>query len=167
MTAQIFSLFTDHFTQPFADFRVIHVVVVDPAFIAGVVGRINIDALHPPLKPRKQSFQRIQIVTMNDHVAAIILPLGGIGILLLQSAEGYIQMMVDHFLFSDPVKRRHGGYPPVLQPVEAWDFQQPQNSQSCSSRDLPLPAVRFHTLLHCPFAGEALQEDKEFELSPR
>ena len=41
MTGQVLALFADNLAQPLFDFRVVDVIVVDPALVAGVVGRIG------------------------------------------------------------------------------------------------------------------------------
>ena len=45
------------------------VVVVHPRLTPGVVGRVNIDAIHLALKFGQQAFQRLQVVAMNDSVS--------------------------------------------------------------------------------------------------
>ena len=45
MAGQVFSLFADNRTQPLFDFRVVDIIVIDPTFLAGVVGRIDKDAV--------------------------------------------------------------------------------------------------------------------------
>ena len=62
MAGQVLALFADNLAQPLFDFRVIDIVVVDPALVAGVVGRIDIDALDAPLIPGQQRFQGFQII---------------------------------------------------------------------------------------------------------
>ena len=43
MTGEVFALFADYLSEPLTDAGIIHVVVVDPPLIAGVVGRIDVD----------------------------------------------------------------------------------------------------------------------------
>jgi hypothetical protein len=45
---QRFAFLADHLAQPAANLWAVHVVVVDPALIAGVVRRVDVDALHLP-----------------------------------------------------------------------------------------------------------------------
>ena len=56
MAGQVLALFADNLAQPLLDLRVIDVIVIDPALVAGVVGRIDIDALDAPLIPGQQRF---------------------------------------------------------------------------------------------------------------
>ena len=44
MAGQVLTLFADDLAQPLFDLRVIDIVVVDPALVAGVVGRIYVPA---------------------------------------------------------------------------------------------------------------------------
>ena len=114
MPGEIFALRADHLPQPFQDTGIVHVVVVDPLLIAGVVRRIDIDALDPALITGQQRFQRVQIIPMDDHVlaAVVLVVLSGliIAVLPLQHPVRNIQMMIDDFFFSDPFKRRHSIY---------------------------------------------------------
>lgn len=71
MTAQILALLAYDLAQPLLDFRVVHVVVVNPLFVARVVRRIDIDALHTTFVLGQQRFQRLQIVAVYDFVAAL------------------------------------------------------------------------------------------------
>ena len=54
MAIQGFALTAYHFAQPAFDFRAVDVVVVNPAFVAGVVRRVYVDALHLPGIARQQ-----------------------------------------------------------------------------------------------------------------
>ena len=42
MAGQVLALFADNLAQPLLDLRVIDIIVVDPALVAGVVGRIYV-----------------------------------------------------------------------------------------------------------------------------
>jgi hypothetical protein len=42
MAAQILPLFADNLTQPLLDFRVVDIIVVDPALVTSVIWRINV-----------------------------------------------------------------------------------------------------------------------------
>ena len=57
MAGQVLALFADNLTQPLFDFRIVDVVVINPALVASVVGRIDVDALDAPLVPGQQGFQ--------------------------------------------------------------------------------------------------------------
>ena len=42
MAGQVLALFADNLTQPLFDFRIVDVVVINPALVASVVGRIYV-----------------------------------------------------------------------------------------------------------------------------
>ncbi len=45
MACQILAIFSDNLTEPFSDLWIVHVVIVDPALIACVIGRIYKDVI--------------------------------------------------------------------------------------------------------------------------
>ncbi len=59
-----------HPPQPVLHEGRVHVVVVRPAFIPGVVGRVDVDALHLAVVRRQQRLQGCEVVTLNDQVVA-------------------------------------------------------------------------------------------------
>ena len=121
MPGKVLTLFANHFAQPFFDLGVIDVIVVHPALVAGIVGRINVDALHLALVPGQQGFQCLQIVAVNNHVfAAVVLGvLSGfvIAVLALQHPVRHLLVVVYHFIFSNPFKCWHIGSPFDLQKI--------------------------------------------------
>ncbi len=54
--------------QPFAHQGAVHLVVVGPALVAGVVGRVDVDALDAASVAGQQGFERVEIVAVNDQV---------------------------------------------------------------------------------------------------
>ena len=54
--------------SPFLHHRRTDVVVVDPALVAGVVRRVDVDALDLAVVVREQGFERLQIVAVDDEV---------------------------------------------------------------------------------------------------
>ena len=112
MAGQVLALFADNLAQPLLDFRVIDIIVINPALVAGVVGRIDIDALDAPLIPGQQCFQGFQIVAPDDHIfAAVIFVVLSIfikAILALQHPKRYFLMVIDDLVFSNPFKCWHG-----------------------------------------------------------
>ena len=70
MAGQVLALFADNLAQPLLDLRVVDVIVIDPALVSGVGGRIDIDALDAPLIPGQQVFQ---IVAPDNHVVATVI----------------------------------------------------------------------------------------------
>ena len=84
------------------------IIVVDPALVACVVGRIDINALDAPLIPGQQGFQGFQIVAPDDHIfAAVIFVVLSIfikAILALQHPKRHVLMVIDHLALSNPFK---------------------------------------------------------------
>ena len=112
MAGQVLALFADNLAQPLLDLRVIDIIVIDPALVAGVVGRIDIDALDAPLIPGQQRFQGFQIIAPDDHVFAavilVMLPVFIKAVLALQHPKRHVLMVIDHLAFSNPFKCWHG-----------------------------------------------------------
>jgi len=121
MAGQVLALFADNLTQPLFDFRVIDIVVIDPALFAGVIGRIDVDALDAPLIPGQQGFQGFQIIAPDDHVFAAVvlavLPVFIKAVLALQHPKRHVLMVIDHLAFSNPFKCRHRSF---LQKAECY-----------------------------------------------
>ena len=65
------ALLADHLAKPFPDPQVVHAVVVDPSLVAGIVRRIDVDAVHLPLVLGQQRLESLEVVAVDDHVAAI------------------------------------------------------------------------------------------------
>ncbi len=103
---QRFAFLADHLAEPFADDRARHVIVVRPAFVAGVVRRVNVDALHLPGVERQQRLQRYQVVTLHDEIAVARSAAGKLGH-VLEQVEGHLPVMVHHRFLAYPVQRRH------------------------------------------------------------
>ena len=102
-----FAFLADHLAQPAADFRAIHVVVVHPALVAGVVGGIDIDALHLPAGARQQGLERVQVVALDDEVAAPRIARGKLGN-RFEQAKWNVLVMFDDGGLADPVEGGHG-----------------------------------------------------------
>ena len=120
MAGQVLALFADNRTQPLFDFRVVDIIVINPALVAGVVGRIDVDALDAPLIPGQQRFQGLQIIAPDDHVLAAVilamLPVFIKAVLALQHPKRHVLMVTDHLALSNPFKCWHG-YPPFAEPL--------------------------------------------------
>jgi len=95
-----------HLAQPLLDFWVTDVVVVDPALVACIVGRIDVDTLHLALILGQQGFEGSQIIPVNNHVPALI---GVIGIVDVQHLERDFQVVVDDLIFPNPFQYGHSG----------------------------------------------------------
>ena len=108
MPAKIFSLCSNNLTKPFANMRVVYIVIVNPTLIACIIWRINIDAIYLPFIFWQQGFQGFKVVTMNYFVATVglrgisrIIP--PIPVFVFQHPERYFRMMVYNLIFSYPV----------------------------------------------------------------
>ena len=107
VAGQVLALFAYDLAQPLLDFGVVDIIVVDPALVAGVVRRIDVDTLHLALITRQQRFQRLQVIAVDHHIfAAVILGVLSLlikAVLTLQHAIRYILMVVDDLIFSNPI----------------------------------------------------------------
>ena len=116
VAGEVFALLADHVAQPLFNARVADIVVIHPALVARVIGGIDIDALDAALVLGQQGFERLQIVAPDDLVPVRVFRAGlaaaKVGVLMLQHPVGHLQMVIDHLIFSDPFKRRHGSRPP-------------------------------------------------------
>ena len=112
MAGQILALFADDLAQPLFDLRGIDIIIVDPSLVAGVVGRIDVDALDTPLLPGQQCFQGFQIIAPDDHVFAAVvrvcLSVFIKAVLALQHPKRHVLMVIEHLAFSNPFKCWHG-----------------------------------------------------------
>ena len=79
MPLQIFVINGCILCEPLLHQRTVHVVVIAPVFVAGVVGRIDIDTLDTVGIAREQRFKSVQVVTVDDKVIVrwVILDGGG------------------------------------------------------------------------------------------
>ena len=68
MPLQVFAVYRTCVFQPVLHQRAVHVVVVDPALVAGVVGRVDVDAIHAPGVAREQRLQRVQVVAVDNQI---------------------------------------------------------------------------------------------------
>lgn len=105
MPGEVLALFANHFSQPLFDLGVIDIVVVYPFLITGIIRRVNLDALYLALILWQQSFQRLQIVSVDNHVfAAVVLGVLSdfvIAVLALQHPVRHLLVVVYHFIFSN------------------------------------------------------------------
>ena len=106
MPGQVLALFANHLAQPIFDLRIIDIVIVNPSFFAGVIGRIDVDAFHFTFVPGQQGFQRIQIVAVDNHVFAavvlVVLSSFVIAVLALQHPVRHFLMVIYHLVFPNP-----------------------------------------------------------------
>lgn len=112
MPTQVFTLLADHVAQPFPDLGVVHRIVVNPALVVGVVGRVNVDAFQLAFELGQQAFERFQVVAVD---AAVIKAVGGCAFGRAKAAHLaqhpkrhlVVVVVVDDLVFSDPVQCWH------------------------------------------------------------
>ena len=80
--------------QPFAHDGAVHIVVVAPVFVAGVVGRVDENAVHLAGVAGQQGFQGMKIIAVDNEVAVQIPVADGFVRLWHQRPKGDGQMMV-------------------------------------------------------------------------
>ena len=68
MPLQIFAINRTLLLEPVPHHGAVYVVVVYPTFVARVIGRVNVNALHAPGVLRQQRFERFQVVAVNDEI---------------------------------------------------------------------------------------------------
>src|ERR1039458_5516945 len=62
VAGKVFGFLANNFTKPFTDERAVNAVVVNPAFVASVVRRVNVDALDLSGVVRQQRLERDEVV---------------------------------------------------------------------------------------------------------
>lgn len=101
----ILGLLADDGAEPALDLRGVDLVVVHPALVAGVIGRVDVDALHLPCVFGEQGLEGVEVVALDDEVPGV--PAVGERRIRLQQAEGHLLVMADDRVLSDPVERGH------------------------------------------------------------
>ncbi|OIQ67032.1 hypothetical protein GALL_513940 [mine drainage metagenome] len=94
--------------QPLFHDRAVDVVVVAPAFVAGVVGRVNEHQIHRTGVARQQGFQSVQVVAVDDEVAAQVLRANAFAFVGQQRAVRHRQVVVVNVLFAFEDDFGHG-----------------------------------------------------------
>ena len=106
MAGEVFGFFTDNVAEPLFDFRRIHVIVVNPSFVASVVRRINVDTLDFARIVRQERFQRHKVIALNKHISRILVAVGQFRN-FIQQVKRHLLIVIYHSFFANPVKRRH------------------------------------------------------------
>ena len=109
VAGEILTLLTDDVANPLADTRIVDVVVVFPVLVAGVVWRIDVDAVDPALVLGQQRLQRLEVVAVDDHVPAVRAAAVEHALLghALEHAIRDVTVVVDHLLLAHPIESRH------------------------------------------------------------
>ena len=107
MPGEIFGLFADGLAEPAEDFRGVDVVVIDPALVAGVVGRIDADTLHLPGVARQQRLEGVEIVALHNQIARSGIAMGEL-LVRFEQAERHLLVVPHNGVLADPVQCGHG-----------------------------------------------------------
>lgn len=106
MAAEVFAFLAYDFAKPPFQFRIADIVVIDPVFVTGIVGRIDVDALDTAFVVGEQGFQGFEIVAVNNA----ILSTGSVVsecVLRVEHPKRYVVVMVDYLIFPNPGKCGH------------------------------------------------------------
>ncbi len=103
---QIFGFRPHDLAQPALHLRAIYGVVVNPFFVASVVRRVYIDALHFTGVIRQESFEGQQVVALDQKITAVGVP-GGKTRITFQQSVRHLPVVIYNRLFPDPIKRGH------------------------------------------------------------
>lgn len=80
-------------------------------------GFVDVDTLHPPLISGQQCFEGFQIIPVDNHILAAVVP-GVLAVLIktilpVKYPEGHLLMVVDDLLFSNLFQCGHGLFLPI------------------------------------------------------
>jgi hypothetical protein len=133
-------LAVNYFAEPFLNHWRTDVVVVDPTFVAGVVGWVDIYALHLAVIVGQQGFERLQIIAM-DHQVIVQTHLVGEAFRLqrLQFVVRHEQMKILHQRFAFEI---YGWHAPIIAP--------------------PMPTTQGSSPVDCCGAGALTHQVAEF-----
>ena len=101
--------------EPFAHQGAVDLVVVDPAFVAGVVGRVDVDAFDAAGVAGEEGFEGVEVVAVDDEVVVGVGVAGGVegsGGVGNQGAVGDGEVVGVDVLFALEVEGGHWRVPP-------------------------------------------------------
>jgi hypothetical protein len=87
-------------------------IVVDEIFLTSVVGRVNVDALNPPLEGHIEIAECIKVIPFNDEVSPRGISAGKGGV----KVKGYkvaVESLIPLNLIRLPDKTEFRGIPPI------------------------------------------------------
>lgn len=107
VAGKILAFLADDFSYPLFDFGVVYVVIVDPVFVAGVVGRVDVDELYPAFVLREQGLKGEEVVAVDYKISfgnpvAVRDGVFRVGVFGLEGMVGYVQVVVEDFFFAVP-----------------------------------------------------------------
>lgn len=103
MARKVFCLFAYNLTEPRAHFWRGHIVVVYPAFIAGIVWWVDLDTFDLTGIVGQQGLQGFQIIALNQKIARLGVACRQIAIAMNQPI-GNLFVVVFNRLFPNPVQ---------------------------------------------------------------
>ena len=137
--------------QPLLHHRRVHAVVVGPALVAGVVGRVDGDALDLAVARRQQRLERQQVVALDDQVVVQARPAAQPARAdrrQLVEGRAEVEVLDEHPALE--VQRRHG--------VTPFSRRQIRALSSCIASLGHPAAIRPHvTVISLPFAQKVSQ----------
>ena len=108
MAGEVVGFLADGVAEPLTNFGAVDGVIINPALVAGVVWRVDVDALDLPGITRQQRFERDEVVALDDEVLGVALSRrAGQVWHFLQQPKRHFGMMTDNRLLPDPIQRRH------------------------------------------------------------
>ncbi len=106
MAGKVFGFLAHGFTEPVADERAVDVVVVCPAFVTGVVRRVDVDSLDLSGAVREQRLERDEVVALHDEITASGIATSQVRH-VFEQVKWYLEVIIHHCLFSNPVQCWH------------------------------------------------------------
>jgi hypothetical protein len=105
MAGEVFPFFANYFSYPFFDFGVIHVIVINPVFIAGIVRGVYVNEFYPAFILGQEGFEGQKVVPVDYKVpggSGGLFAVFGISIFRLEGMKRHIQVMIDYFFLACP-----------------------------------------------------------------
>lgn len=124
--------------QPLPDHGGVDVVVVAPPLIAGVVGRVDEDAVHLAGIGGQKGLERVQVVAVNDQVAVQRRLADPLLRVRFERSEGDSQMMVPDELLALEIQLGHAPPPSLLWPFRPIRGAASQVRAGVAIRDCPV-----------------------------
>ena len=101
-----FAFLADDLAEPLANEGAVDIVVVGPALVAGVVRRVDANALHLTGVVWEQRLEGDEVVSLDDEVAGAGVTAGEVRH-VLEQVERHFQVMFDDGFLADPIECGH------------------------------------------------------------
>jgi hypothetical protein len=106
IAGEVFGFWADGFTEPFFDCGAVDVVVINPVFVAGVIGRVDVDAFDFSGVVGQEGFEGEEVVAFDEEVLGVCLA-GGEGVVAAEQVVRDLAVVVEDGLLTYPVEGRH------------------------------------------------------------